>query len=249
MNDTAVMKNGRRILSITLCSALLTGVTLFPSTLFAYEEGDIILRFGPTLVSPDDSSSDLVANNLGNLTQALGGKTGVGVDDNTQPGITATYMLSGHLGLELLAATPFEHDISAVGVGGLGVYSVGDTKQLPPTLSLLYFPAATSSAWQPFVGIGINYTVFFDESTSGNFESVFGDSSISLDDSWSLAARLGVDYNFNDNWGMTASVWWIDIDTDATVKSPSGAGLGVTELKVSAQVDPAVFLVGLNYRF
>jgi len=216
---------------------------------YSHEAGDIIVRFGPTAVQPDDSSSALVADNLGNLTAALGTTTGVGVDDNTQAGITITYMMEDHWGLELLAATPFDHGISAIGVDSLGVFSVGDTKHLPPTLSALYFPADPSSAFQPFFGLGVNYTIFFDESTSGNFESVFGDSSLSLDDSWGLSARIGFDYHLNDNWGITASAWWIDIDTDATVKSPTGVGLGITEITVSAEIDPAVFMLGLSYKF
>jgi len=230
----------------SLIFASLTGAAI---EVGAYEAGDIILRVGPTLVQPDDSSGDLFADNLGNLTSALGTKTGVGVDSNTQAGITATYMMSDKWGIELLAATPFEHDISAKGTGALGVTSVGDTKHLPPTLSMLYFPAASSSPFQPFIGIGINYTIFFDESASSNFESVFGDSSLSLDDSWGISGRIGFDYNFSNNWGFTASAWWIDIDTEGMVKSPSGVGLGVTEINVDAQIDPVVYQLGLNYKF
>lgn len=243
-------KNTFNALTRTMVSAaVFTALTGAAAGCFAYEAGDVILRVGPTLVDPDDSSGDLVANNLGNLTTALGTRTGVGVDSNVQPGITATYMFSSKWGLELLAATPFRHDISAIGVDGLGLTSVGKTKQLPPTLSLLYFPARANADWQPFVGLGVNYTLFFENSTSPNFESVFGNSGFDLDNSQGLAARIGFDYSLNDNWGVSASAWWIDIDTDATVTSPTGVGLGITELRVKAQVDPLVYLVGLSYKF
>jgi len=33
------------------------------------------------------------------------------------------------------------------------------------------------------------------------------------------------------------------------VKSPSGVGLGVTEINVDAQIDPVVYQLGLNYKF
>ena len=78
---------------------------------------------------------------------------------------------------------------------------------------------------------------------------MFGNSGFDLDNSLGLAARIGFDYSLNDNWGVTASAWWIDIDTDATVTSPSGVGLGITEIRVKAQVDPLVYLVGLSYKF
>lgn len=236
-----------------IISPVLTGVlaaiTFMSPGLSAHESGDILVRFGPTLVQPDDSSSDLIADNLGNLTAALGTKTGVGVDSNTQAGITAVYMMDAHWGLEVLAATPFKHDITARGTGSLGVYSVGETKQLPPTLSMLYFPNSAESAWQPFIGIGVNYTGFFDERTDGNFESVFGDSTIDLDNSWGLAGRIGFDYALSNDWGLTASAWWIDIDTEGTVKSPTGVGLGVQSLAVDVQIDPVVYQVGFYRKF
>lgn len=240
--------NRLKHLSISTLAAILV-LAISSQSAYSHEAGDIIVRFGPTAVQPDDSSSALVADNLGDLSIALGNTTGVGVDDNTQAGITITYMMEDHWGLELLAATPFDHGISAIGVDSLGVFSVGDTKHLPPTLSMLYFPADTGAAFQPFFGLGVNYTIFFDESTSSNFESVFGDSSLSLDDSWGLSARIGFDYHLDDNWGITASVWWIDIDTDATVKSPTGVGLGITEISVNAEIDPAVYMLGLSYKF
>ncbi|MFT7184805.1 MAG: outer membrane protein [Pseudohongiellaceae bacterium] len=34
-----------------------------------------------------------------------------GVDNDTQFGLTLTYMITNRVGLELLAAIPFEHDV------------------------------------------------------------------------------------------------------------------------------------------
>ena len=100
--------------------------------LVAHESGDTLVRLSPTLVQPNDSSSDLIADKLGNLTSALGTRTGVGVNSNTQAGITGVYMMDDHWGLELLAATPFRHGITARATNRLVVYSVGETKPLPP---------------------------------------------------------------------------------------------------------------------
>ncbi|SDE46241.1 OmpW family protein [Ruegeria marina] len=77
------------------------------------------------------------------------------VDDSPRPIFTAEYLIRDNLGIELLAATPFEHDVSVSGIG-----YAGSVKHLPPTLSLNYrFP--TQPASKPYVGLGVNYTTFF----------------------------------------------------------------------------------------
>ena len=46
---------------------------------------------------------------------------------------------------------------------GAGVVNLGETKHLPPTLSVLYY-FDTNSAIKPYMGVGINYTIFFEDS-------------------------------------------------------------------------------------
>ena len=66
---------------------------------------------------------------------------------------------------------------------------------------------------------------------------------LDLDDSWGVAARAGFDYLFNDKWGVNVGVWWIDIDTEATVKT------ALADVKFDVEIDPWVYMVGLSYRF
>lgn len=132
-------KNTMKKLSIAI-AAITAGMMGMSAQ--AYEAGDMIGRVGLAKVSPKDDSSVLKISGVGGVAG-----TGVEVDDDTQLGLTGTYMLSPGFGVELLAATPFEHDISVNGLGGLGVPNgtkLGSTKHLPPTLSASVFtgPAA-----------------------------------------------------------------------------------------------------------
>lgn len=182
----------------------------------AYEAGDIIVRAGIASVQPNETME------AGSTLDTLNG----GLGNNEQLGITASYMLTDKLGLELLAATPFKHDITSNGA------KIGETKHLPPTLSLQYYPMDNQSAVQPYVGVGVNYTTFFsEESTLGNLK---------LDDSWGLAAQAGVDYAVSDNVVLNAAVWYIDIDSDASL---NGADIGTVAL------DPWVYMVGVGYKY
>ncbi|HLS98827.1 MAG TPA: OmpW family outer membrane protein [Porticoccaceae bacterium] len=207
----------------------------------AYEASDIILRVGAATVAPDESSSEL-------SSPALGGRvagSSASVDDNTQLGITGTWMLTPNLGLGLLAATPFEHDVEAnTGVLSLGTVDAGSVKHLPPTLTVQYFPMGSGSAIQPYLGAGLNYTTFFSESVAGELESVLGDGSLTLDDSWGLALEAGIDMALGDNWLLNAAVWYLDIDTTATFRFDSGV-----RVKTDVDIDPWVYALTLGYRF
>ena len=224
-------------------SALQTAMFLalsYPTLGLAHEAGDFILRVGAVTVAPDESSSLISTVNTG----ALGG-TKAGVGDNTQVGLNIVYMLTDNIGAEVLAATPFEHDLTAAGLDqyGFATRSLGSTDQLPPTLTLNYFLGNAGSAIRPYLGIGVNYTTFFDKSLSSQARSELGASSLDLDDSYGLASRAGIDWNLSENWMLNASMWKIDIDTDASFNSALG--------KVSADVDidPWVYMVSLGYRF
>ena len=50
-------------------------------------------------------------------------------------------MFSSHWGIELLAATPFSHDVKLKGTSvNAANGKLGSLKQLPPTLSVVYYP-------------------------------------------------------------------------------------------------------------
>jgi outer membrane protein len=100
-----------------------------------------------------------------------------------------------------------------------------------------------SSALQPYVGAGLNYTIFFDEEFTGA-NKLAGLTNLELDNSFGLTAQLGADYKINHKWHINASVRWIDIDTEANFKVGSAGG------RVSnIEIDPTVITVSLGYTF
>lgn len=204
----------------------------------ALEKGDFLIRAGAVMVAPDESDSGIHAGGTN-----LGGD--ISVDNNTQLGLNFAYMFTDHWGVELLAATPFSHDLSVSGLAGdLNSLngSLGDVKHLPPTLSVVFYPMDTRSKFQPYLGVGINYTVFFDDSVSSS-AAAKGFSNLDLDDSWGLAGQVGMDYFITDNITLNAQVRYIDIDTDASVD------LNGATLDVDVDVDPWVYMIGVGYKF
>jgi outer membrane protein len=154
----------------------------------------------------------------------------VNVDEGTMLTFTATYLLAPNWGVELLAALPFSHDINLNGGG-----KVAETKHLPPTLSLQYHFNPAGSI-RPYVGAGLNYTVFFSEDTTG----ALAGTDLSLDPSFGLAAQAGVDIAINSDWFVNIDARWLDIDSDAEL---NGGDLGTVE------IDPYAFGLSVGRRF
>ncbi len=206
----------------------------------AHNEGDIILRVGVTTVAPNDDSDRITLP-----TEPPTVLRGVEVDDDTQLGLIPVWMITDDWGLELLAATPFEHDIDIAGTG----LAAGSTKHLPPTLSLQWYPRGGQDGWQPYIGAGLNYTYFFDEEVDSDLEGALGALlgaervDLELSDSFGLSAQAGVDIPLGEKWMFNAGVWYIDIDTEATVKTDVG------RVKFDVEIDPWVYNIGIAYKF
>ncbi|MGO1502438.1 MAG: OmpW/AlkL family protein [Marinobacter sp.] len=215
----------------------------------AFEAGDFILRAGAVHVAPDDSSDSITVGGAPLLGPAVDAK--VSVDANTQLGLRATYMFTSNIGIGVLGATPFKHNIN--GGGDLpGDLKLGETRHLPPTLTLQYFPMRSSSALQPFVGVGVNYTTFFEEKTTADLNGAIGagSSELELDDSVGVAFEAGIDYMLSENFGLNAAIWWADINTDAKVKVYDDAGNYLTQTdEFEVEIDPMVYMVGFTYKF
>ncbi|VVO20209.1 OmpW/AlkL family protein [Pseudomonas fluorescens] len=224
----------------SLLSASLFALALAAPLAHAYQSGDFIARAGAITTAPNEDSGEL------KLDGAKISGTKATLTSDTQLGLTFAYMITDHVGLELLAATPFEHEVGVKGLGPALDGKLADVKQLPPTLSLQYYPLDASSKFQPYVGVGVNYTLFFDEELTSQRKNE-GFSNLKLKDSVGISGQLGFDYLLTEHVLVNASVWYVDIDTEASVDGPTALGVGRT--KVDVDVDPWVYMVGIGYKF
>ena len=211
-------------LSKLLIAASLLSIAALPAQ--AYEAGQWILRGGIGTVAPK-------SDNL-NLSDAVDTIT-VDVDDGTSLTLSGTYMLSKNWAFDVLASWPFNHDIE-LAVNGVAA-KIAETDHLPPTFSIQYhfMPDAT---WQPYAGLGVNWTTFFSTDTISDLSSQGIE--LDLDDSIGLAAQVGADFALNDRWLINVDLRWINIETDATL---DGDAVGTVE------IDPWVYSINLGYRF
>ncbi|WP_130835132.1 outer membrane protein OmpW [[Erwinia] mediterraneensis] len=198
---------------------------LLPGMALAHQAGDFFMRAGSATVRPTEGSDNVL------------GLGGFDVSNNTQLGLTFTYMATDNIGVELLAATPFRHKVGLAATGTLAT-----VRQLPPTLMAQYYFFDSRSAVRPYVGVGINYTTFFDSDFNQTGRDA-GLSDLSVKDSWGVAGQVGLDYQINRDWMLNASLWYMDIDTEVKFKANG------QQQNINTRIDPWVFFFGAGYRF
>ena len=197
----------------------------------AHQAGDFIVRAGVVTVAPDESSDNVLG--IGEFD----------INNNTQLGLNFGYMLTDNIGVELLAATPFSHDVKLPTLG-----KIADTKHLPPTLVAQYYFGNAESKLRPYVGVGVNYTNFFDNEFTNDVGGKLSD--LSLSNSWGWAAQVGLDYQINDNWLVNASVWYAKISTDVKFNYHYGTSNSeVAAVTIETDIDPWVYMVSIGYTF
>lgn len=222
-----------------LALALATSAALLAasSAAMAHQAGEFFVRGGPILAVPNTATHNYAGNAL---------DYNFDVNSNAQLGLTGTYMITDNLGVELLAATPFSHEIKQAGLG-----TIAKTKHLPPSLYLQYYFLNADAPARPYVGAGINYTHFFDthfNSTIDNAGLGVTAHNLKLKDSWGPVVNAGIDINITDKLFFNTSVWWAKIKTKATFDLKDANGkMHSQEARVT--LDPTIFFVGLGYRF
>ncbi len=198
--------------------AVVISALLSSSTIFATQEGDILVRARLVKVNPDASSSSLDLN----------------VEDHYTLDIDFTYMVSDNFGIELLLDTSSSHRVT------LGGTDVVVARVLPPSLIAQYHFIPKGKI-HPYVGAGINYTIFFDEETAGPLTG----GGAELDNSFGYVVQAGIDYDISDDWFVNVDIKYIDMETDATITN-TAIGPSVTE---TVEINPTLLGIGIGTRF
>lgn len=209
---------------------------------------DFSVNIGAIHVKPDESSTNL--NVIETVAGLPSNSTRVAVGNDTQLGLTFDYRFNQNFGLQLIAATPFSHDLKVKGSAIDGL-NIGKTKHLPPTLMAQYH-FTQHQTFQPFVGIGVNYTTFFSERINPELEGALialevttesDNVTLSLSESWGVAFQAGFNYQLTERMGIHFMVSKMAIDTTGKVKVN-----GSTVQSVNVDIDPVVAMLGFRWK-
>lgn len=198
---------------------LATAAALTMTTAFAVPAGIWSVAAGAHYVDPKSDN--------GTLDNGLS----VDVDGDVRPTISGEYFIANNVGVELLAAIPFHHDITLKN-GDTTIDA--ETQHLPPTLSVQYHFDGYDLPMnvKPFIGVGVNYTTFFKERIylgNGN--------DLELDDSVGVAGHVGLDIPFAPTEAFRIDARYMDIKTDASLN-----GTDIGEVDISPWVYGVAFV-------
>jgi outer membrane protein len=184
--------------------------------------GDFLVRLRGIAVIPRDNAD----------IDPIGGDTEL--ENTGVPEIDFTYFITDNIAVELIAATT-NHDVVAENTS-IGDVDLGDVWLLPPTL-LAQYHFFTKEIVSPYVGAGINYTVFYgiDEPNNGIITD------IDYDNSFGWALQMGVDVRLDERWYLNADVKKLWLDSDVSINN--GA------INADVDMDPWIVGMGIGYKF
>jgi outer membrane protein len=194
----------KRVLMAVVASALFTSSNVFA------EAGDWMARVRAVNVAPQNSSSPV---------------TGAALSSKTIPEVDFSYFFTDNISAELILTYPQKHTVSLNGA------SLGTLKELPPTL-LVQYHFMPSNSFSPYVGAGLNYTIYSSVNMPG-----FSTSRSSTGGALQVGFDVPINKNLSFNVDLKKVYMKIDVNT--------AAGAYVTTLKI----DPVLFGVGLGWKF
>jgi len=198
-----------------LSSALLAAATLATMPVQAADQGSFMVRARAVHINFDNGQSNLVKT------------LDIQAQNRWIPEVDLSYFITPNIAAELVLTYPQKVKVDA------GSTKIGTIKALPPSLMLQYH-FTDLGAFKPYVGLGVNYTVFYNR---GNFVIPGADVERS---SLGLAAQVGFDYVLDKNWSLNMDVKYIQMDTDVKVGNTK---LGKLDL------NPITAGIGIGYRF
>jgi len=195
-------------------------------------QGDVLVRVRGIMVVPNERSGSVLPGFPGEKVK---------VDNSVMPEVDLTYMASDHIGFELIAATTKHSASGRSGTTG-AIGRLASTWVLPPTLTAQYHFLPDGKV-RPYVGAGVNYTLFYNEKASDALKGAVGPTRVHMSDSFGWAAQAGVDVDLTDRIFLNLDVKYIDMDTTARLSTTAA---GVQTVRV--HLDPLVFGVGIGMK-
>jgi outer membrane protein len=191
--------------------------------------GDLLVRVRAVGVFPQVTGRD---NNL-NGSMAIG--------SSYIPEVDAAYYFNDHFAAEIIAGTT-ENNVKDKNANVVGTAQLGHVWLLPPTLTGQYHPLGRS-AFDPYVGAGLNYTLFYG---SGGAQNLLGQTTkVTYHNNFGEALQVGFNYEVSGPWFLNVDVKKIFLSTSAAVKLSSSGEVTSTNVRI----DPWLIGVGGGYRF
>lgn len=233
----------------TLAAVAAAGLSTAPGAQ-AQQAGDTIFSVGVARISPDAALGRVTSSDP-TFNAALTGAN-ARIDSATTATFGALHMFTDHLGAELTLGLPPTLDVDLTvpnGTPPINHPKAAKARTWTPALVGKWLFMEPGSRWRPYVGLGITYA-YFDRiriNAADPLVTTLAGGSADLDPSWAPVYNAGIIYNFNDRWSINASVSYIPLKTDVTLRGGTAAP-GVTTTS-RLEINPTDYVVRIGYRF
>ena len=173
------------------------------------------------------------------------------------PVIDVSYYFTRNLAVELDLGWPPRSTIT--GTGALDGLTIGKASALPPVLMFQYHFTGLGH-FQPYVGLGVNYTTFFNVKAANSPTALptapvpVAVSDLRIKDSVGAVAQIGFDYMIDRHWGINvdAKKVWMRPGYAATadfINPANGDVIQQQSISGAAHIDPWILGGGVVYKF
>lgn len=195
----------------------------------------LALAVAAPVAQAQDTGNWLIRGRILSLKSANGGSTTpdlkLSINDKVFPEVDFSYFYTPNIAFELILTYPQKQHVRADGD------EIGTLRHLPPTLTAQYHFTGLNG-FRPYVGAGINYTVFssveFDPAVVAALHPSIKKSSVGA------ALQAGVDIPIGLGWLVNVDVKKVQLKTDV-----KAGGTKIGEFKI----DPTLWSIGLGKRF
>ncbi|WP_449369485.1 OmpW/AlkL family protein [Thiomonas sp.] len=134
------------------------------------------------------------------------------------------------------------HSLSRAGVTDVDVYS--------PTAFINYHIRGKKAKWDPFVGLGVNYTWFRNTKALPPLTKLQGPTDVHLSSDLTWAAHVGMIYRFNSRWSLVGTIAYADVRSDLTSTSYTPDRAVITsQATTRIKFNPVVYTLAVGYSF
>ncbi|HYP71586.1 MAG TPA: OmpW family outer membrane protein, partial [Variovorax sp.] len=178
--------NKKNTLQVALAAALMA----IGGSAMAQQAGDWVLGAGWMHFAPQDSSEGLSLTSPVNM-HVPGSDANVKSSDTL--GMSATYFLDSHWGIEGVLGVPPKFKLEGAGTLA-SVGELGQARQWSPALLGKYYFNEGNAAFRPYVGLGLTYVWYSDVELTPGMQNAMGGllrrpagstvTSAKLDSSW-----------------------------------------------------------------
>lgn len=174
---------------------------------------------------------------------------GFSINKVNTPYVAYKRRLAPHWAIQLAGGVPPKTEIVGQGPATVGsVPFVGPVlataKWFSPTLLLNHVFFDESAALRPYLGVGVNYTHFFDRKVTDAGAAVLGGpTSISLSNSTGPAISAGLAWHIQDHWLLNLSYDYARVNSNAVLNTAGALK------RTTIRFNPYTWVVSVGYAF